>query len=170
MARQLKELQIDTGIISPSVASEITGHARTTIRNWTKNGILKPIKLTGAGESRISALELMKVLIADCWPFERNLAVAAVNFSRRYQYDHLAYSQEVLKSFGFITPEQRKEIKFVANLPESIEFDAAGNVATLKPIKDAPADSTTDFTIKTKPSNQQPPEKETLTNAALDKP
>lgn len=133
MARQTKDAQYETGILSPVVAAELSGHARTTIRNWTKNGTLTPISLPGSSEVRISALELMKLMIESCWPFERNLALAARNYARRSQYDHLSYTQEMVDTFGQITTKQRKEIKFVPNPPETIVWDKAGNVVSPLP-------------------------------------
>lgn len=133
MARLSKQAQIEIGILTPSVAAELSGHARTTIRNWTKDGTLTATRLPRSQESRISSLELMKLLIENCWPFERNLAVAAANYARRNQYDHLAYTQEILDSYGHTTPKQRKEIAFVPNTQETIVWDKAGNVVSPLP-------------------------------------
>lgn len=128
MARQSKEAQIESGILTPSYASELSGHARTTVRNWTKNGTLTQIRFPGSKEIRVSALELMKLLIESCWPFERDLAIAAVNYSRRCKYDHLAYTQEIVNTFASIDPANRKAIVFVPNTPEIVVWDRDGHI------------------------------------------
>lgn len=120
--------QIQQGILSPGLAANLAKRNRASIRNWVRDGTLKPYRLRPRGEIRVCALELMKYMIALKWPISKELVVAAYNYARSTEYSSVEYCKEILRTFDTTTPESRCDIPFVPNPPEAIEWDATGNM------------------------------------------
>jgi hypothetical protein len=122
--------QVETGILSPGIAANLIGQSPNSIRRWLDKGTLERIRFgrIDAGESRISALELLLISVKNCHPFKRELAVAAVNYARAFQYTYLAYAQEILRTYGQVSLTERKAIPIVPNPPETVEWDDKGNI------------------------------------------
>jgi hypothetical protein len=132
MASTSRTDQISSGLLSKSTAAEFASISRPIILKLIAQGKLKPLKPLGTKEIRISALELLKHLIACKFPFPSDLAKAAVNFAHRMQPDHLSYTREIFRTFG-ISPEERVKIPLVLD-GEMPAFDAAGNVVVDSPL------------------------------------
>lgn len=129
MPRASLASQVECGMLSPGTCAKLINRSANTIRNLIAKEKLLSIRTEGrGGEVRVSALELLLHLINNGHPFKKDLAVAAVKYATAFQYSHLAYAQEVLRTYDDYTPRQRMDIPLVMNTEEIVVWDDDGKI------------------------------------------
>ena len=133
MAARNQQEQVEQGLLSPSIAALLAKRNRASIRNWARDGTLKPYRFRQKGEVRVSALELMRHMINLRWPFAKELAIAAYNFAKSAEYSSVEYCKEILRTYEKTSPEDRVNIPFVPNPPETVDWDDSGDIRDSQP-------------------------------------